>query len=120
MFFIRPMWDSETERIGKRKCTPVGSALHAIADLLGFVGLVLLVIVIGYLYYRRLTGTFRTPLLWLLAAPFGLDGIGQVLYHYSWVLARRVGFRYDPRRGEASWDEAGHRQSFQYKQQRDV
>jgi hypothetical protein len=32
MLFIHPMWDSETERLGKKACTPTGYALHGLAD----------------------------------------------------------------------------------------
>jgi hypothetical protein len=41
MLFINPMWDNEAERIGKQKCTPLGYALHAISDLIGFIALLL-------------------------------------------------------------------------------
>src|SRR5688572_13576293 len=33
MPFINPMWDSESERIGKQKCTRLGYALHEIPGL---------------------------------------------------------------------------------------
>ena len=39
MLFIYPMWDNESQRIGKQKCTPKGYNLHVIAELLGFIGL---------------------------------------------------------------------------------
>jgi hypothetical protein len=32
MLFINPMWNSETERIGKQRCTPLGYALHGISE----------------------------------------------------------------------------------------
>ena len=33
MLFIHPMWDNESQRIGKQKCTPAGYALHVIAEM---------------------------------------------------------------------------------------
>ena len=36
------MWDNESERIGKQRCTPLGYALHVVSDLIGFLGLLLL------------------------------------------------------------------------------
>ncbi len=30
MLFINPMWDNESQRIGKQKCTPLGYRLHKI------------------------------------------------------------------------------------------
>lgn len=109
MLFIYPMWDNESQRIGKQKCTPLGYKLHCIAELLGFIGLLLLLGIIAYLVYRGIVGTFQTPLLWLLATPFVLGVIGEALYQYSWILADRKGFRYDYDTREASWLEDGKR-----------
>jgi hypothetical protein len=114
MLFIHPMWDHESQRIGKRKCTPIGYAIHVIADLFGFVGLVLLFVVPLVLVLKRMAGTFNALLLWLLAAPFSLGIISEVLYQYSWWLALRKGFHYDYQRCEASWVEAGERRSYKY------
>jgi hypothetical protein len=114
MLFIHPMWDNESQRIGKRKCTPAGYALHVIADWIGFLGLVLLLGTPVLLAWRWLTGTFHAAFLWLLAVSFGLGLISEVLYQYSWWLARRKGFHYDHDRREASWLEAGERRSFKY------
>lgn len=44
MLFIHPMWDNESQRIGKRKCTPAVYALHAIAEMIGFAGLLIRII----------------------------------------------------------------------------
>lgn len=112
MLFIYPMWDSESHRIGKQKCTPTGYAMQGFAELLGFVGLLLLFGTGLYLTYRGIVGTFRAHLLWLLAVPFGLGFISEMLYHYSWVLALRKGFQYDYERREASWIENGQRCSY--------
>ncbi len=112
MLFFHPMWDHESERIGKQKCTPVGYAIHAIADLLGFVGLLLLLGALVYLSYRITAGTFRAALFWLVAAPVGLGLISDLLFHYSWWLARRKGFRYDVERCEATWIESGEQRSY--------
>ena len=114
MLFINPMWDNESERIGKQKCTPLGYSLHVISDLIGFVGLLLLFGAGAYLSYRRIVGTFHTSLLWVLVIPFGLAIIGSALYRYSWMLARKKGFQYDYDVREASWIENGQRQTYKW------
>ncbi len=112
MLFINPMWDNESERIGKQRCTPFGYTLHVISDLIGFLGLLLLLATGAYVSYRGIVGTFHSGLLWLFAIPFGLDFVGTALFHYSWVVARRKGFRYDYGTREASWIENGERQTY--------
>jgi hypothetical protein len=88
MFFINPMWDSEAERIGKQRCTPLGYVLHGLSDTLGFVGLLFLLGVVPYVGYRVIVGAFRTSVLWLFSIPLGLAIIGSILYRASWVLAK--------------------------------
>jgi hypothetical protein len=103
MLFINPMWDHESERIGKQKCTPLGYALHVTSDLIGFVALLLLMGTGAYIGYRGIAGTFHARLLWLFVAPFALAFVGSVLYRYSWRLAHKKGFRYDYDSREAIW-----------------
>ena len=107
MLFIHPMWDNESQRIGKQKCTPAGYALHGIAELIGFAGLLALLAVLGFLAWELLAGAFRASLLWLLVPPLGLGVVSEALFQYSWWLALRKGFRYDYERREASWLEQG-------------
>lgn len=114
MLFINPMWDNESERIGKQRCTPLGYALHAFSDLLGFSAFLILMGSSVYLSYRAIIGTFERNLLWLIALAFGLAVFGSVLYQLSWVLARRRGFRYDYESREASWLEDGQRRTYKY------
>lgn len=106
MLFVHPMWSSESERIGKQKCTPAGYKLHVFAELLGFVGL-LLIAVLVVLAWKSWAGTFQTSHYWLLAAPFAVGIVSEVLFQCSWWLALRKGFRYDDEKCEASWTEAG-------------
>jgi hypothetical protein len=108
------MWDNESERIGKQKCTALGYALHVISDYIGLIGLLLVVAICVYLSYRGIAGTFYAGLLWLFAVPFGLAIIGSVLYRYSWFLAYRKGFSYDFDACEASWIENGQRQTYKW------
>jgi hypothetical protein len=115
MLFINPMWDHESERIGKQKCTPSGYALHVISDLIGIVGLLLLLGTGVYLGYRGIVGNFRTGLLWLFVVPFAIAFIGSAMYRYSWMLAHKRGFRYDCDACEASWIENGQRQTYKWK-----
>jgi hypothetical protein len=114
MLFIHPMWDHESQRIGKQKCTPMGYAIHVIAELIGFMGLLLLLVAPVVWVWKGFAGTFHISLLWLLGMPFCLGIISEVLYQYSWWLALRKGFHYDYERCEASWVEAGGRRSYKY------
>jgi hypothetical protein len=114
MLFIYPMWDHESQRIGKYRCTPLGYKLHGIAELLGFIGLFLLLVVLAYLGCRKQDGTFQVWLWWLLAAPLGVGLVSECLYCYSWKLAARRGFQYNGETHEASWMEGGQRQVYRW------
>jgi hypothetical protein len=115
MLFIYPMWNHETERIGKQKCTPLGYWLHGFADLIGLIGLLLFLGIAVYLAYRGLSQSFHASLFRLLAIPFGVGLVGQMLFLFSWSLAYRRGFEYDYEKAEASWVENGERVSYQWK-----
>jgi hypothetical protein len=114
MLFIHPMWHHESQRIGKQKCTAAGYALHVIAEMIGFVGLLLLFALPALLVWEWLAGRFRGEFLWPLAVPFGVGVVSEVLFWYSWWLALRKGFRYDYDRCEASWRETGTRRTYKY------
>lgn len=114
MLFIHPMWFSESQRIGKQKCTPFGYVLHGIAEMIGFAGLLCFLIIALNLVYRGITSTFTVPDLWMLAAPFGIGLISEVFYQYSWWLAARKGYQYNYERDEATWLEAGERISYRW------
>jgi hypothetical protein len=120
MLFIHPMWDHETERIGKKKCTPFGYALHGVADLLGFVGLLLLLGTAVYLGFKGITGGFRARMWWLLAIPFGVGIVSEVLFHVSWVIALKRGFEYDAKAGVASWNEDGKRIKYKWEPNQEI
>jgi hypothetical protein len=114
MLFIHPMWFHESQRIGKQKCTPTGYAFHVIAELIGFIGLLLLLVAPVVLVWRGVAGTFHAADLWLLAVPFGFGVISEVLFQFSWWLARKKDFHFDYERSEASWMEAGERRTYKY------
>ena len=114
MLFIHPMWDHESERIGKQRCTPIGYALHGIAELIGFLGLLLLPAVPAVLVWRWFAGTFHASLWWLFAVTFGLGVVSEVLFRLSWRMALRRGFQYDYKSCTASWLEAGKRRTYKY------
>ena len=78
--------------------------------------MLLLLLLVGpvVLVWKSFAGTFHASLLWLLAVPFCVGIISEVLYQYSWWLALRKGFHYDYERREASWVEAGERRSYKY------
>ena len=115
MLFICLMWDHESERIGKQKCTPLGYWLHGLADLIGLIGLLLLFGIGAYLACRGLCQSFHASLLWLLAIPFGVGLIGQMLFLFSWSLAYKRSFEYDYEKAEASWVENVERVTYKWK-----
>ena len=109
------MWDNESQRIGKQKCTPMGYNLHVIAELLGFIGLLLLLGVCVHLGCRASCNSFDKSLYWELTIPFGFAIISRALYHFSWFLAYRRSFEYDNEKAEASWIENGERVTYKWK-----
>jgi hypothetical protein len=114
MLFIHPMWDHESQRIGKQLCAPAGYALHVVAELIGFGGLIMLLATPFVLAWRGVVGTFQTADLWLLAVSFAFGVVSEVLFQYSWRLALKRGYHYDAERCEASWLEAGERRTYKY------
>ena len=114
MLFIYPMWDHESQRIGKQKCTPYGDRLHGLAELLGFVGLLVLLAFAIYLACRWNDGTVHRSLWWALAFPLAVGLVAEGLYWYSWRLASHKGFHYDYQRCEASWMEKGERRVYRW------
>jgi hypothetical protein len=112
--FIPRIWCDEVERIGKQRCTPFGFALQGIGDLVGFLGLLMLLGMPVYLAYRGIVGTFSWSLLWLLVVPLGIGIFGRVMVEFSWWMASRKKFHYDYERRESTWIEAGEKRSYAY------
>lgn len=112
--FIPRIWFDESERIGKQRCTPVGYVLHGIGDLIGFIGLLMLLATPLYLSFMVVSGSFRWSLLWLFVVPIALGIVGSVIVSLSWGLAHRKQFRFDYERRESSWIENGERRTYSY------
>jgi hypothetical protein len=110
MFFIYPMWDNESQRIGKMKCSKVAYSLHGIADYIGLLGLVFL---IGISIAKVLYGSSVSW--WYFSIPFIVSLIGWFVLQLSWLLVIRRGFKYDYDEREASWIENGVRITFKFK-----
>jgi uncharacterized membrane protein YbhN (UPF0104 family) len=108
------MWDHESQRIGKQLCTPIGYALHGIAEWIGLVGLLLLLLAPVVVGYQLALESFRSTQLWLFGIAFGMGIISEVMFQFSWWLAARRGYHYDYERCEASWWEAGERRTYKY------
>jgi H+/Cl- antiporter ClcA len=111
MFFIFPMWDSQSQIIGMEKCTPLGYRLNSIARVLGTIGFYLLIItgIVTIMMHKGYFTWFEYSPFWLLLVPFTIGVIAQVLFMYSWTLASKKGFDYNYETREASWDENGKR-----------
>ncbi len=89
MPFFYPMWDNESQRIGVKMCTPFGYMLHGIAELLGLVWFLLLLLTSAYLIYEWIAGHFHLSLLWLLTTPYAVAYGGRILDWCSWILAKQ-------------------------------
>lgn len=113
--FINPMWDNESQRIGKQRCTPAGYTLHGISDLIGLIAIIFLLGVPIYLVYAGVAGHFAWSMLWLLIVPFAIAIVGNLLHSYSWHLADKRQFKYDYDKRISTWiDEDGNQQSYKY------
>ncbi|MEO1132336.1 MAG: hypothetical protein AAFX40_06465 [Cyanobacteria bacterium J06639_1] len=114
MLFVHPMWHHESQRVGKQKCTPLGYALHVIAELIGWAGGLMFFLAIANLIVAAIANRFHVALLGVLLMSLLLGVISEGLYRLSWYLARRKGFCFDYERCEASWIEAGQQRTYKY------
>ena len=89
------IWSDEVERIGKQRCTPTGYSIQLIGELIGFVGLLMLLVLPAYFGLCAVNGTFRWSLLSLLVVPFLIGVIDTLIVKYSWHLADRKQFSSD-------------------------
>lgn len=112
--FIQPMWSDEVERIGFRRCTPFGYALHGVGGLLGFVGLLTLFAALAYLAYRGTAGSFEVSLLWLPLASLVLGVVGRALTAFARSLAMRKSYRYDYASRVSRWIESGCERTYTF------
>ncbi|MBY0231379.1 MAG: hypothetical protein K2W96_19010 [Gemmataceae bacterium] len=115
MLFIPRMWFDEVERIGKKRCTRVGSLLKAIGEFIGFLGLLMLPglpIILTAIHW--LAGPLDGSVWWLLPIPFLLGVIGFVMVSAGWSLAKRKQFSYDYASRVSSWIEAGKQRTYTY------
>lgn len=112
--FVPRMWFDEVQRIGKLRCTPAGYTLQQIGEIVGFVGLMMLLILPPYIVYRLAMGSFSWSLLWWVPVPFILGITGEVIVGISWSLALQKQFLYDYERRVSTWIEDGVERSFTY------
>ena len=119
MLFIHPMWDNESQRIGMKRCWKTAYLVHAYGELVGFLGLLTLLITVGYMIYSAIFVEFRYSMWWLLSVPFGIGIISEVMVQASWAMVARRGFRYDYHNRVASWVEGGQTVTCKYGQESD-
>lgn len=116
MIFIHPKWQSAGERIGKHMCTPCGYWLHEISNLIGRVGLDLLII--GAVAYFGLEHEVMReyPRIALVAVPVAIGILGMALHRISWMLADRKQWSYDATTQTAWWMDNGQWRTYTAKE----
>ena len=87
------MWDTESQRIGKMKCSPLAYNLHIISDLIGLVSM--LVLFGGFVSFLHTNWKYSII---LILYSFISAFLGNLLYRYSWKIIERKGFEYDYRK----------------------
>ena len=100
-----------------QKCYPLAYHIHAIGELIGFLGLLALLGTFGWMAYLRTFGGFSGSSWWLLTIPFGIGIVSEALVQTSWAMVTRRRFKYDYDKSEASWDHEGKRVVYRYAQQ---
>lgn len=100
-----------------QKCTSFGYSLHGYGELIGFLGLLALLVTVGYMVFLVVTGSFGSSSWWLLSIPFGMGIMSEIMVKISWMIAKMCGFEYDHETREASWIEDGKRTYYKYAQQ---
>ena len=108
------MWDTETERLGKMKCTKIGYNLHLLSDLLGIIGfylLLTLVVIFAYQYFLKSSDNFQ---IWYFSIPFMFAIMSQIMFYISWKLAEKKSFKYNADKNEATWIEDGKIKIYKY------
>ena len=96
------MWSSEVERIGFRRCTPVGYVASALCGLF-FLASVLLAVGMILFQLALYTEIRWVGLLWALP----LFVLGVVCKVTGDTLGRMSQFEYDYEANEARWDDGG-------------
>ena len=91
IMLFNPMWDSEVERIGYRKCSPATYALYNLADACSIAGAVYLSVIL----LTWVNGSAWWVIVFWLA--------GRLLFQISRMIVRRRGFTYDYDDNAAQW-----------------
>lgn len=114
MFFIHPMWDNESQRVGMLKCWKAAYYLHGYGELVGFLGLLTLFGTIAYMLYIAIFADFSHSTWWLLCVPLGMGVLSELMVFVSWFMVGRRGFAYDYDTRTASWVENGQTVTYRY------
>ena len=91
IMLFNPVWDSEVERIGYRKCSPAAYALYNLADACSIAGVVYLSVIL--LTWVNGSAWWAT-VFWLA---------GRLLFQISQMIVRRRSFTYDYDDDAAQW-----------------
>jgi len=118
MLFIHPMWDTETQRIGKMRCSNRAYSLHVNAELIGFCGALLFFGFCIWFVATWLISAWSTPTYWLFVIPLTLGILSEILFQYSWIMVNRKGYRYDAEGDRVTWTEGDQEQTYSYNEEK--
>jgi hypothetical protein len=107
--FINPMWDHESQRIGKKKCSQFAYHMHVTSDLIGFIALLALIYGLYSLVFHEWRNSLFLIGLSIMAAIFG-----NILHGYSWSLVEKKNFKYDYENAVSTWIESGKKVTYKY------
>ena len=100
------MWSSENERLGFKRCTPLGYFLVSLAFLMFVTAAVALVAVCFLVVSRGLAARLSLDLLYFFLAPGCLGLAGWICHRVAWFLAQRKQFVYDYQSDKCHWNDA--------------
>ena len=112
---IHPMWSSESERIGTKRCSSIGYALHIIGCFVTFASLPLLLLIVCSWLGSLIFVAYSFLSYWLFIIPIIVGFCGVILFRISSMLVNRKEFSYDYEKDLSTWVDNGKEQSYCFK-----
>ncbi len=108
------MWDSESQRLCKKKCSGLAFQIHVIGELIGFIGLLMLIACfVGEIGVGIKNGLNDVSIM-VFIFPFALGVLSEAMVQFSWWVVKRKTFSYDCQSGLVQWIENGQTVIYKY------